>query len=642
MSFKHPRRADLPSQRGASHNGSDEDPIVETLATQQGHGGHSPTSFSSPGSLWLRVACDFASWSRGTISIHEVDSWLRFNPYIRRGFRRRFLRKREALGSLVLYLHNETFNIFSHLAMVVVLVLLLLWPPRALVLGGGSGAADPYHGTGEGSGAAIGQHTPAHSLVHPFHRTGMEVPPWLRGRAEAHSATAADGSEETIKGYVPPVDGAASPRHVPNDVAGGTAAPCSGFRLFTFLPSGWAPPPLPPMSVTARLSLSLTPLLVAFLFTFSMSVVYHVFMPCCRSRRGYQQLLQCDVTGVVISIAGSAYTYFTCGMPCVNGSLQMWVGALMAASTLLCLYVLVFRSMCGVLAECCTLVLHLLQWVAAVVMTAALEFLMGRPLGAVPSSSEHHAGQRFLLAWLQRHRHFSSVQCAGASKTSTNVEPTHVSPVQRVVVLGGYSFLHLCVYMLFVYPKSQPAMGGFTQATHHHNASYVWLFLGGLANATRFPEAVVFHWTRSAARHNRRIAAAEAAAWCAERLRRDAAAMTGEDAQKTARGTAAAVPSLPGSGGRPPRDASVGVVPERPAQTNSASPPLLPSVAAPTWWDSLSVPKFLVTYIVSAPTLDYIGNSHNIWHICSTLSAVSAILAVYHDCMEYDLVQCGG
>ncbi|CAG9568871.1 conserved hypothetical protein [Leishmania major strain Friedlin] len=668
---------------------------------QRGHGGSSlsssdgpsPAVLSSAGSLWSRVGREVASWRRGTVSIHEVDAWLRFNPYIRRGFRHRFLRKREALGSIVLYFHNETFNIVSHLAMAVLLVLLLLWPPRSTAMSSGGGASEIYDGADGGYGlytaaaSAGGQggggaHFGEHAAGAPFrgHRSeAAEVPSWLRGLhglAAASGATAAGTDKDGAQGYVPSRDEAASPRHALSDAAAGAAASSPSFRVFASLSGDSAAPsspawivsgidtalPPPPMSVAARLSLSLTPLVFSLLLTFVLSVLYHTFMPCCRSRRGYQQLLQCDVMGVVCAISGSAYAYFTCGMPCAGEYVQGWTAALMVVATLLCIYVVVLAPMWDVVADVCALALHLVQWVAAVVIAAVLEFLMGCPLPSAPpcppplqrSGRErdrqprpspppaHHSRQHLLPAWVQQHRHLSSARlgdppttAATAVAANTGVDPVPLSALQRATVVGVYCLLHLCVYVALVYPKSRAAMGGFTQATHYHNASYVWLCLGGLINAARFPEVVVFHWTRRAARHTRRVAAAEAAARCAEALGRDAAV-----AEMDARGAPAASSSSRGSA-RPLRASPGGVATELAAQAPSVLITSSPPATAPTLWDRLCVPKLMVTYVVSASTLDYIGNSHNIWHVCTALSALSAILGVYHDCMEYDLVQCG-
>ncbi|CBZ23557.1 conserved hypothetical protein [Leishmania mexicana MHOM/GT/2001/U1103] len=657
--------------------------------------GPSPAVLSSAGSLWSRVGSEVASWRRGTLSIHEVDAWLRFNPYIRRGFRHRFLRKREALGSIVLYFHNETFNIVSHLAMTVLMVLLLLWPPRVTVVSSGGGASDIYAGAGGGDGlytaaASVGEQGTGgdgayfgeHAAAAPFRgrrSEATEVPSWLRGLhglAAASGATAAVDDNDGAQGCAPPRDAAASPRHVLSDAAAGAAMSSPSFR---FSPShagdsaapsspAWIVPgidtalPPPPMGVAARLSLSLIPLVLGLLLTFLLSVVYHAFMPCCRSRRGYQQLLQCDVMGVVCAISGSAYAYFTCGMPCASACVQAWAAALMVVATLLCIYVVVLAPMWGVMADMCARALHLVQWIAAAVIAAGLEFLMGRPL---PSASprpplvqrggrdrdrqprplpppEHHSGQHLLLAWVQRHRRLSPVRLGDAPTAattavaaSTSVDPVPLSALQRTLVVGVYCLLHLCVYLTLVYPKSRAAMGGFTQATYYHNSSYVWLCLGGLINTTRFPEVVVFHWTRRAARHTRRVAAAEAAARCADELRWDAAM-----AEMDARGVPAASSSSRGSA-RPLRASPVDVATELAAQTTAVLSTPSPPATAPTLWDRLCIPKLMVTYVVPASTLDYIGNSHNIWHVCTALSALSAILGVYYDCMEYDLVQCG-
>ncbi|GET85937.1 hypothetical protein, conserved [Leishmania tarentolae] len=697
------RRAGPTSRQDAPRHSGDDVSIAPAVATQRCYGGAASSSSAGPsltalspaGSMWSSVCREIASWRRGTVSIHDVDVWLRFNPYIRRGFRHRFLRKREALGSIVLYLHNETFNIVVHLFMVVLMALLLLWPPRVPAISSGDGASDFYDGAGEGSGlytaaasasvqgsgdgAYYGEQAP--SALFPRHRReAAEVPSWLRGLhglVPTAGATAESNDKDGVQRSVPPVHDAASTRHALGNVAPGPTTSVPMRPFFVYLSGASAvrssPTPIvpgintmlpsPPMSVAARLSLSLTPLVLGLLLTFVLSVLYHTFMPCCRSNRGYQQLLQCDVMGVVFAISGSAYAYFTCGMPCAGESVQAWTAALMVVATLLCIYAAVLAPMWCVVTDVCALVLHLMQWAAATVIAAVLEFLMGRPLFSAPPCSssvqrgghdcdrqpvsppppppEHHAGQH-LLIWVQRHRRLSSVRFGAAPTSATatvaassSADLVPLSALQRATVVGVYCLLHLAVYLLLVYPKSRPAMGGFTQATHYHNASYVWLCIGGLINAARFPEVVVFHWTRRAARHTRRVSAAEAAAHCAEELRRDASV-----AEVHTRGAPATSSSTHGAS-RSLRGSHSGVTTELAAQRASRQPTLLPSATVPTWWDRLCIPKLMVTYVISPSTLDYIGNSHNIWHVCTALSALSAILGVYYDCVEYDLVQCG-
>lgn len=702
----------------------------------------------SPTSLWTRAQLELASWKRGTVSIHDVDPWLQFNVYIRRGFRHRLLRKREALGSLFLYVHNESFNVLSHLVAALLMLSLLWWPPRVLMGDGGSGgeavsataaafgvmsdlyerssggggvswatpeaerlwfaANDPSFSSSpgkqrgrDGSGARRGGEPPAPS--------SGQIPSWLRGLhglEPTGSATAAaakkqkqehvvkaasrgeewDTKEEESRGYVPP-GGATSPRDMftaPADEPSSSSAAtayltswASFLRFLVLLPfspfisTTTTADALPadveplstqvPLSIAARLRFSLRPLTCCLLLTFLLSCVYHTFMPCCRSRRGYQQLLQCDVVGVLLSIGGSAYTYLTCGMPCASENALLSATTLVTVSTLLCLYCVVLAPMWGVLTDGWRWIWALTQGVVAWVLCAVIEFVTGAPLppaefDVAPSSSSvsrsasqqqqrqqrqqpplharatgrqgqiqrgqtrlpkmrreqpPSASYRVILSWLHRYRHVAAAPtcpfqheaadvCTAhrhTEKAATPREPVHITAHQRAAVVGVYCLLHLGIYRWFVYPKSSPAYGGFTQGVYYHNATYVFLFIGGIVNAARFPERVVFHWTRKAAQHTRALAAEEAAAWCAEELTRDVK--------------------------RPP----------------SASPPL-PASHVHSWWYRFSFPKWMVTYVVSASTLDYVGNSHNLWHICTMLSAFSNVLAVYYDCIEYDLVVC--
>ncbi|KPI85806.1 hypothetical protein ABL78_5134 [Leptomonas seymouri] len=675
----------------------------------------------SSASLWARVRREVASWRRGTVSIHDVDPWLHFNVFIRRGFRHRLLRKREAIGSMFLYLHNESFNIYSHLLAALLMLSLLLWPPCAAVGSSGgevgetvAGMQDLYEGTSRSGGGGAPWASAAES---PLFTTGgpslsnrrggvgastsgrgrediraslppppSHVPSWLRslhGLATANAPASTFTDSETAAGegdrgppdaarsgalgeeirghaYVPP-GGGASPREVLMRTSGPASStrsspswwssfalvwnPSHLFSLTSTLPADADPHLQLPISVAARLRLSLNPLAWSLLLTFLLSCVYHVFMPCCRSRRGYQLLLQCDVMGVLLSIGGSACAYLTCGMPCASESAMLWATGAVTVSTMLCLYAVVLSPMRNILMDLWDSVSATAQGIVACSLCAAVELVTGAPLPPLPLPTasvsqpprrqqqmpgrrhrgEHHhpdgraqlpATYRLLLAWLHEHRPLHNTHSSGAaprasappSRTAPPIgegcaggcpataEPLQDSAHKRAIVMGVYCLLHLGIYHWFVYPKSQPDFGGFTQGVHYHNMSYLWLFLGGAANAARFPERVVFHWTRRAAQHARRLAAEEAASWWAEELARGA----------------------DGAGGSPP----------------VATP------TTPSWWRRFSFPRAMIRYVVSASTLDYVGNSHNIWHLCTTLSALSNVLAVYYDCMEYDLVVC--
>lgn len=647
-------------------------PSASSSALSSSTDAQRPQHASSPSSpsLWFRLRREVASWQRGTVSIHDVDVWLRFNVYIRRGFRHRQLRKREALGSLFLYLHNETFNVFSHLVAALVMLSLLLWPLRAPASGGDGGGIDVYGGSGVAS-SSFSPSSPAWSASEgrawrpSAQREGnggggrqeisVQTPSWLlRSLHGLDSDAAASSSSESLntaasdgtlgsRVHVPPSSAAPARDVLP--VAGGdsywwwsSSSPASlsssGWlaTFFFLLSSSRSASPVldgnarPPISVAARLAFSLGPLSWCLCLTFVLSCTYHTFMPCCRSRRGYQQLLQCDVMGVLLSIGGSAYTYLTCGMPCASATTVLVAAVLAAAATLLCLYLVVLAPMWDVLSEGCHWVWAAAQGAAARGLGRMIEYATGGPLpvlsvqqqqqqrfpgrrprgeaAPLPQSGGISVVYRTVLRWVHQHRHSGSAGAADSSDGGAHssphspttaarlAEPVHVSAHQRAAVMGVYCLLHLGLYRFFVVPKSYAAHGGFTQGVYYHNWSYLCLFLGGAINAARFPEKVIFQCTRAAAQHTRHSAAEEAARWCAEELAAD-------------------------SGAVPP----------------AASPP-------PSWWHRFSFSKFIVTYVVSASTLDYVGNSHNLWHVCTMLSAFCNVLAVYYDCVEYDLVLC--
>lgn len=611
----------------------------------------SPTRCSAK-SLFERMLTEVRSWRTRTVSIHATDSWLRYNRYIRRGYRPARLRKREALGSVVLYFHNETVNILTHLLPCFLLICLLLWPPVPPTARYASrGPVEPqeksssaYYSTGAGMPPP-----PATSFAAGQAGTETTVPLWLRGIMSVHHSLA-DGAvppPHHPNRYIP--DGVPSPRDLRHSLTP-RAASASSLSGGAATPVVTTPPSASALTTAERLDAALTPLLWCLLATFALSAVYHTFMPCCQSIRSYQQLLQCDVLGVLCSITGSAHAFFLCGLPCDAdatswSSLRTVAAALLLLSSCFCSYALFG----GVLRET---VPGLVQWgcqlaqeAVGFAVVAVVEYLQGGPILVPPPQSDdmvriwllrrRHEMRRRMAAWAassspspplppptsladssssvlsggQRNGHTVEVEGndkarnrTAAAAAETPCSPSPVSAMQRAMILGCHCLLHFLSFLLLVYPKQLPSYGGYTQAVQYHLHSYFWLVVGGVINVLRFPEALLFSATRRAAQLEQQIQLANAAAAVEEKLSREAA--------------------MPG-GRRGPRDVS----PKRLAPSPSLS-------------NRFSFSRFLVTYVISASSLDYIGNSHNIWHACTVLSAFYQLLAVYYDCMEYDLVRC--
>ncbi|CAD2220041.1 hypothetical protein AGDE_13933 [Angomonas deanei] len=83
------------------------------------------------------------------VSIHEVPPFLRFNPYIRRGYRPAPIPIAAAARSVFGYLHNETTNIVIHLLSAVVMLYFTVSPPVPYQFVGelvpSRGATEPPH-----------------------------------------------------------------------------------------------------------------------------------------------------------------------------------------------------------------------------------------------------------------------------------------------------------------------------------------------------------------------------------------------------------------------------------------------------------------------------------------------------------------
>lgn len=72
----------------------------------------------------------------------------------------------------------------------------------------------------------------------------------------------------------------------------------------------------------------------SYVCIFVASTIYHLFMPCCRSRGGYVRLISCDVLGALLSITVSAYSFILYGYRCTPESTVTWCASLFGLSAM--------------------------------------------------------------------------------------------------------------------------------------------------------------------------------------------------------------------------------------------------------------------------------------------------------------------
>lgn len=85
--------------------------------------------------------------------------------------------------------------------------------------------------------------------------------------------------------------------------------------------------------------------MMSFLFIFSASSIYHLYMPCCRSHRGYRRLICMDVMGALISITTSAYSFILHGHRCADRATVAFFAATFGVYAAFLSYVILFSSM---------------------------------------------------------------------------------------------------------------------------------------------------------------------------------------------------------------------------------------------------------------------------------------------------------
>jgi adiponectin receptor len=84
--------------------------------------------------------------------------------------------------------------------------------------------------------------------------------------------------------------------------------------------------------------------LLSFIFIFSASTMYHLFIPCCCSQDGYTRLITCDVLGALACITMSGYSFIAFGYRCTSAAEVQFYSVLFGlAASLVLLAIVSFR-----------------------------------------------------------------------------------------------------------------------------------------------------------------------------------------------------------------------------------------------------------------------------------------------------------
>lgn len=637
------------------------------------------------------------------VSIHEVSPFLQFNLYIRRGYRPCHITAAEALGSVFLYFHNESVNILSHVCFAVLFMCLALWPPIPPLFAGVYETVSETDLPGGGAGVALGgsPSTGESAVFGPLGAPAFDPLRQTRAQGTAREQRRPEGRQ----GMVDP------------------AATVAGNRAHAFLRSGQQDGPrggyvgvsraLTRLSEMLRETVvalldalsggqrhaengrerasdpvyqTLVPPALALSATFWLSCVYHTFMPCCRTRRGYLQLLQCDVLGVLISITGSAWVYVFRGNPCLSPSVLAAAIVIMTVSSLCALYLLLLAPLdfsfhgfiVGALGLCvdavAALLLNVWEWlkgdepaVEGGTEEAVLRCLMdGRcrfrrrilslfrgdtracaslsdgkqAVVGVPELMQGGGGGGGDNGWRGAKDDVGRLPAAVSATSQDSAKPTATSRFRAAVFLM-HCLMHFVCYLVIIVPKqsgsgspsfrwlfawwgsdlsaaSVGAVSGYTQGVYYHGMAYFWLFLGGALNVSRQPERLLWAMTRRARAFERRRMEFHGEAVVEEERRWRRAEEGGDGRQPE--GTMLnsllriAFPFLP-------RDWSSQHLKEH----------------VLFWWPSAFCYGF-TTYILSNRELDFVGNSHNLWHITAGLGALSMLAGAYYDVVEWEML----
>lgn len=526
---------------------------------------------------------DLKEWfHRPLLKINEVDTFLRFNKYIIEGYTNPYYHyrressnedgndnsasllgqggapsrnvsvdnsKRDGRIGLrefifqfvfgVFKINNETFNVYSHLFMIVFYAYLFLHPPiPSFFTPTNNVAMTDLHNSTYIDPAGIT--TSSVADLHHYHH-------WTKIYA---------GTRRPVPG---------------SSTKGGVASDTRGFdpaQLFR-------------------------PLCLSFSMTFTVSFVYHFFMPYCNHNENhYLVLLQCDVCGIIFSLFSAVYCYLVRGMPpphsSVDGAAVAGGGgpsglahrrdlffyhcryyfcfAILVVSSLLTLHILVFYPFQSFFLYAYRRYIKkpalFLFFASGELTITVIEFLIQRRLPAPhPESSNlphiylYHVRSEFQRRKLAYFQDSSAKGRAGdSSDGGGDFTLLSVSNRKRAQIFLVYVACLFLSYYLLIFPKY--SRYSFHLSSYYHFAAYVVLIAGQVCNTCRFPENVFYALQK--------------------RLKED-------------------------------RECGVLV-------------------------------RFFLRYVYSLKEVNYFGNSHNIWHVCSAFSTLLTVMGAYYDCIEYELI----
>ncbi|ORC85302.1 adiponectin receptor [Trypanosoma theileri] len=175
----------------------------------------------------------------------------------------------------------------------------------------------------------------------------------------------------------------------------------------------------------------------------------------------------------------------------------------------------------------------------------------------------------------------------------------------RAKAIGFHLFLRLGLMLWIEVPKVQSQ--GYHQAVNYHVLSYIFIMIGGIVNALRFPEKYMRHIPRPSSLS----------------LLLSTTTTTGGEREE-------------GEGGivlnsRTEEGEKNGTLLKH---TEGKTSDMMITMMMTRFW------RWFGFYVISGEEIDYAWNSHNLWHYCVILSATSMLLSCYYDLEEFELARC--
>ncbi|KAH9586750.1 AdipoR/hemolysin-III-related [Trypanosoma melophagium] len=163
----------------------------------------------------------------------------------------------------------------------------------------------------------------------------------------------------------------------------------------------------------------------------------------------------------------------------------------------------------------------------------------------------------------------------------------------RAKAIGFHLLLRLCLMLWIEIPKVQSQ--GYHQALNYHVLSYIFIVIGGLVNATRFPEKQMRHIPRPTLTTSTTLLSSSSSEVLLH--------------TRTEKG-------------------------EKNGSNVIKHPEGMSSLLLSRCW------RWIGQYVISGEEIDYAWNSHNVWHYCVNLSVTAMLLACYYDLEEFELAKC--